>query len=130
MTGLPSVTLPVSQDVTPALILKLCSQQLNTQTDECESVSPASFWNGPDLLSPQPAPAQPPAPPNPCWGSPRVKWRHLEGDNLSAACAQGPNDLMAHGVCGAPVEKTELGPPTLVASAPCPWTRGLSGPLA
>lgn len=68
------------------------------------------------VLSPRPHPKR--SPPHPCQGSPGVKWRHLEGDNLSAARTQGPNDLMANGICGAPVEKTKLGPPTLVASAP------------
>lgn len=117
----------MSQDVTPGLILKPCSSPLTTQTDESESVSPTD-QSGQSSASPSPSSSL--APPNPGWGSPRVKWRHLEGDDLSAACAQGPNDLMAHGVCGAPVEKTELEPPTLVALAPLPWTRELLGPSA
>lgn len=80
------------------------------------------------VLNPTPSPN--PALPHPCLGSPGVKWRHLEGDNLSAACAQGPNDLMAHRVCGASVEKTKRGPPTLRASAPFPWATELLGPFA
>ena len=70
------------------------------------------------------------SPPHPYQGSPGVKWRHLEGDNLSAARAQGPNDLMANGICGAPVEKTKLGPPTLVASAPFSGATELLGSSA
>lgn len=81
------------------------------------------------VLSPSPSPTL--SPPDPCQGSPRVKWRHLEGDNLSAACTQSPNDLVAHGVCGTPVEKTKLAPPTLMkAFAPFPWATELLSPFA
>ena len=53
------------------------------------------------------SPTHRPAHPHHCLCSPGVKCRHLEGDDLSAACAQGPDDLMAHWVCGASVEKTK-----------------------
>lgn len=60
------------------------------------------------FLSPRPGPLLFSPYPSPCLGLPGVKWRHLEGDNVSAACTQGPDHLMADGIRGTPVEKPKL----------------------
>lgn len=57
------------------------------------------------VLGPRPGPLLSPPNPHPCLDLPGMKWRHLEGDNLSAACTQGPDHLMAHRVCGTPGKK-------------------------
>ena len=88
----------------PCLILKPKDRPMNV------NLSPQTAHGmGLDLLGPQPHSGPSPAHPHRGLGSPGVKWCHLEGDDLSAACAQGPDDLMAHWVCGTSVEKTKAG---------------------
>ena len=88
----------------PRLILKPKDRLMNV------NLSPQTAHGmGPALLGPQHHSGPSPAHPHRGLGSPGVKWCHLEGDDLSAACAQGPDDLMAHWVCGTSVEKTKAG---------------------
>lgn len=73
------------------------SQLLISNSKPARSSAPDQA--GPLLFSPYPPPGL---------GLPGVKWSHLEGDNVSAACAQGPDHLMADRVRGTPVEKSKL----------------------